>query len=111
LTVDDPHNILDDVIYCFATCDLSGDFDSEPRNLIKMDLSFVDYGFLARSDVEGARSTIDLDDKHLIHHMDAVYDLISKVYDINYDEFGQVEFELTDDGIKRNRELGEFADE
>lgn len=103
IEVDDPYNILDNAIYTFVTADLYGDFDENSvRNLIKMDISFMDYFFLGRSDFDGAAKTVNVGNEHLIHHLEAIYDLISKTYDINYEEFGAVDFELTDDGIKKN---------
>lgn len=111
IQVDDPHGILENAIYTFVTADLYGDFDENSvRNLIKMDISFMDYFFLARSDYDGAAKTVNVGEEHLIHHLEAIYDLISKTYDIDYEEFGTAEFELTDDGIKRDRDLEEFTD-
>lgn len=109
IETEDEHNILDNMIYAAATADLAGDFDTPPRNLIKMDLSFLDYAFIARPDIE-ASSTISDDGEELYYHMDAVYDLITKVYDsVDYDDFGQAEFELTEDGIRDDHELGDFS--
>lgn len=112
IEVDDPNDILDNAIYTFVTADLYGDFDENSvRNLIKMDISFMDYFFLARADFDGAAKTVEVGEEHLIHHLEAIYDLISKTYDIDYDEFGAVDFELTDGGIKKDHEIEEFADD
>lgn len=111
IEVDDPHDILENAIYTFVTADLSGDFDdSTVRNLIQMDISFMDYFFLARADFEGALKSVNIGGEELTYHMEAIYDLVSKTYDIDYNEFGTVDFELTDDGIKKDRELNEFDD-
>lgn len=112
IEVDDPNEILENAIYTFVTADLYGDFDGNTvRNLIKMDISFMDYFFLARADFDGAAKTVEVGTEHLVHHLEAIYDLISKTYDIDYDEFGAVDFTLTDDGIKRDHELGDYTED
>lgn len=109
IQVDDEHKILNNMIYAAATADLAGDFDRPPRNLIKMDLSFVDYAFIARPDVD-APSNINEEEEVLYYQMDAVYDLITRVYDsVEYEDFGQAEFEFTDNGIRDDHALNDFS--
>jgi len=105
ISVDDPHGLIDNLIYTFATPDHNEDLIS-PRNLIKMDASFIDYVFSSRPEATDAPSTVDIGSEQITHSASALYDLIAKRYDsVDYEDFGQADIELEDDRVT----LGDFA--
>lgn len=108
ITLDDPNGLVDNIIYTFATPDDNSDLIN-PRNLIKMDASFIDYVFAGRQEATDAPTTVDLDEEHLVHSTEAIYDLIAKTYDnVDHDDFGETEVELTEEGVREDASLNDF---
>lgn len=99
IELNDPNGLVDNMIYAFATPDDNEDL-RDPRNLIKMDASFIDYVFSGRQGTTDAPKSVNLGDEHLVHYSSAIYDLIAKTYDnVDYEDFGQADPELKETGV------------